>query len=293
MILSMTGFGSASEHTPAAHYAAEVRSVNNRFLQARVRLPDVLAPLEAKIEQRIKAAVGRGGVTCTLHLKTDDAAGALHVNEAVLDAYLAPLRRVAGGMPIDVAGLMTLPGVLVDPAAESEPDAGVEAHEAAVLAVVDAALDRHRAARLAEGRALHAELTRHLDGIAADLDAVAAGAADVVKLYHRRLTARVNELIGTAELKVSEGDLIREVAVFAEKADIAEEIARLRHHVESFRQALDEEGQVGRKLDFLTQEMLREANTIGSKTPDAAIAGHVVEIKGAIDRLKEQVQNVE
>ena len=203
----------------------------------------------------------------------------------------------ADGLPatVDVAKLMSLPGVLVDPAAEPSNDPDHAPHEQAVMRLVDEALARLREHRLAEGRALHADLTNNLDVIADRLDAVAAGAPGVVADYHRRLTARVNELIGNAELKVAEADLVREVAVFAEKADIAEEITRLRHHVETFRNTIDgdQEEQVGRRLDFLAQEMLREANTIGSKTPDATIAGSVVDIKGAIDRLKEQVQNVE
>jgi uncharacterized protein (TIGR00255 family) len=291
----MTGFGDAADHGGATHYAVEIRSINNRFFKAAVRLPDALAALESDIEKLLREHIGRGTITLTLHLKTDDAAGTLDINEAAIRHYLRPLADHAVGHPhyvIDLAHLVTLPGVLTDPAAA--PSAEMEAHREPVLTLVRQAIDALLASRRREGASLKADLVKHLDDLEANLKLVELAAPKIVAEYHRKLAARVNELMAASELRVAEGDLIREVAVFAEKADVAEEINRLGHHLAQFRQTLDDpEPQVGRKLDFLTQEMLREANTIGSKSPDAQTAGYVIAIKGAIDRLKEQVQNVE
>jgi uncharacterized protein (TIGR00255 family) len=134
---------------------------------------------------------------------------------------------------------------------------------------------------------------KHIRIIAENLAEIQKLAPSVIEDYHKRLSQRVNSLLTKAELKVSEVDLIKEVAVFAERADIAEEIQRLTHHLDAFEQSCRTSEHAGRKLDFITQEMLREANTIASKANDAQIARHIVEIKGAIDRVKEQVQNVE
>ena len=147
--------------------------------------------------------------------------------------------------------------------------------------------------RSREGEHLFADLMKHLKAIASNLSEIARRAPFVIDEYHKRLAQRVNVLIGKAELQVNESDLLKEVAVFAERADISEEIQRLTSHLESFEQSCRSGEHAGRKLDFITQEMLREANTIASKANDAQIARHIVEIKGAIDRLKEQVQNVE
>jgi uncharacterized protein (TIGR00255 family) len=147
--------------------------------------------------------------------------------------------------------------------------------------------------RRREGEALFNELMKHVNLIAANLKEIAVRAPFVVEDYHKRLATRVNQLMAKAELRVNESDLIKEVAVFAERADIAEEIQRLTSHLDAFEQSCRSGEHAGRKLDFIAQEMLREANTIASKANDAQIARHIVEIKGAIDRLKEQVQNVE
>jgi len=144
-----------------------------------------------------------------------------------------------------------------------------------------------------EGRALFDELMKHANVIASSLSEIQKRAPFVIEDYHKRLSTRVNQLLQKAELQLNQSDLLREVAVFAERADIAEEIQRLTSHLGAFEQACRNDEHAGRKLDFITQEMLREANTIASKANDATIAKHIVEIKGAIDRLKEQVQNVE
>ena len=147
--------------------------------------------------------------------------------------------------------------------------------------------------RQREGQSLFSDLMKHKQVIATSLKEIEKRAPFVIDEYHKRLSQRVNQLLSKAELQVNQSDLLKEVAVFAERADISEEIQRLTSHLDAFEHACRSGEHAGRKLDFITQEMLREANTIASKANDATIATHIVEIKGAIDRLKEQVQNVE
>ena len=191
---------------------------------------------------------------------------------------------------LDLAGLMTLPGVCQEPRDESDE---IAKHGDVVRALTARAIDKLNLMRQREGKSLYDDLMKHVNGIAAELKQIECRAPMVIDEYHRRLTTRVNQLISKAELRIDQSDLVKEIAVFAERADISEEIARLTHHLESFEHDCKTSEHAGRKLDFITQEMLREANTIASKGNDAAIARHIVEIKGAIDRLKEQVQNVE
>jgi uncharacterized protein (TIGR00255 family) len=191
---------------------------------------------------------------------------------------------------IDLASLLQLPGVCQEPRDESDE---IERHGNAIRSLTGAAITKLQAMRKREGESLFQELMRHIKLIAENLGEISKRAPFVIEDYHKRLSQRVNMLLSKAELKVSEVDLIKEVAVFAERADICEEIQRLTHHLDAFEQSCRSGDHAGRKLDFITQEMLREANTIASKANDAQIARHIVEIKGAIDRLKEQVQNVE
>ena len=293
MIVSMTGFGDASADADGTHYAVEVRSVNNRYFKPVLKLPDVVSGLEPQIETLLRKRLGRGSVNFTLKLRLNAAAAALTVNRPAVEAYLQQLQEVeVDGLKasVDLATLLQLPGALQDTADESD---AVATHGPTVMKLADAAIDQLMAFREREGRGLFDDLMKHVGVIEQNLKGVAGRAPGVIEQYHKRLATRVNELIHNAELKVAEADLIREVAVFAERTDVAEEIQRLGHHLQVFKHECEHGEQPGRKLDFLTQEMLREANTIGSKGNDAAITAHCVEIKGSIDRLKEQVQNVE
>jgi len=216
-----------------------------------------------------------------------------HPGSPTLKSYLDQLQAVKGLdrlVQIDLASLVQLPGVCQEPRDETDE---IEKHGGVVRELSKKAIGKLNAMREREGQSLFNELMKHVNVISNSLAAISERAPLVVDDYHKRLTQRVNQLMQKAELRVNEADLIREVAVFAERADIAEEIQRLTHHLKAFEDACRESEHSGRKLDFITQEMLREANTIASKANDAQIARHIVEIKGAIDRLKEQVQNVE
>jgi uncharacterized protein (TIGR00255 family) len=293
MIVSMTGFGDATAERDGTHYAVEIRSLNNRFFKPVIKLPENVSGLEPELESMLREKLGRGSITYILKLRTDSAEAAYHLNVNALKNYLDQLQEVKGldrFVQIDLASLVQLPGVCQEPRDETDE---IDRHGPTVRDLTARAIVKLDAMRRREGEALFTELMRHVSLIRSNLQEIARLAPNVVEDYHRRLHQRVSQLLARAELQVSQVDLIKEVAVFAERADIAEEIQRLGSHMDSFEQSCRQGEHAGRKLDFIAQEMLREANTIASKANDAEIAKRIVEIKGAIDRLKEQVQNVE
>ena len=293
MIVSMTGFGDATRESDGTHYAVEIRSLNNRFFKSTIKLPDNVSGLEPELESILREALGRGSITFILKMRSDSAEAAYHINTHALKAYLEQLQQVKGldrMVQIDLASLVELPGVCQEPRDETDE---IARHGPVIRELAKQAIVKLDAMRKREGEALFADLMKHVRLIAASLKEIETRAPFVIDDYHKRLSQRVNQLMAKAELKVSEQDLIREVAVFAERADVSEEIQRLTTHLDAFEQTCRTGEHAGRKQDFIAQEMLREANTIASKANDATIAMHIVEIKGAIDRLKEQVQNVE
>ncbi|MDB5289724.1 MAG: hypothetical protein JWL69_965 [Phycisphaerales bacterium] len=293
MIVSMTGFGDATAERGGTHYAVEIRSLNNRFFKPVIKLPDSVSGLEPELESILREKLGRGSITFILKMRMDSAEAAYHINTQALKAYVEQLQTIKGlekYVTIDLATLVQLPGVCQEPRDESDE---IERHGPVIRELAVKAIDKLDAMRRREGEVLFNELLRHVRLIAENLKEISKRAPMVVEDYHRRLSLRISQLLASAELKVNEADVVKEVAVFAERADIAEEIQRLTSHLDAFEQSSRTGEHAGRKLDFIAQEMLREANTIGSKANDAQIARHIVEIKGAIDRLKEQVQNVE
>lgn len=296
MIRSMTGYGDASSHVGGCHYFVEVRSLNNKYFKANIRLAEEFQGLEAEFEARLRERVSRGTVTVTARCSEDSASAAYEINQSALTSYINALKQhadVASGIiKLDAGSLLSLPGVLQPPANEENR---VKTAREAFVPLLDTAISTLLAMREREGKVLVADLESHRQIIAARLAEVAERAPVVVTEYQARLRARVESAIREAQLAVEPGDLVREIAIYAERTDIAEEIKRLSAHLDQFRDMLQsKDGKpLGRTLDFLAQEMLREANTIASKSPDAAIARAAVEIKGAIDRIKEQSQNIE
>lgn len=295
MIRSMTGFGDARLERCGVTYSLEARSVNHRYLKAAVRLPDELAPLEGGLEEALRGLLQRGSVTVRCSAEGTPAGQAGAINQGVLDSYLQAVHAASlrlGEHPselvkpsVDLAGLLALPGVLrVEPL-----DARLAAAREAFHELLPQACERLVAMRAREGQALHAELTELCGVVSRALEVVRLRAPEVSRYYEARLKARIEQMLPEAQPV----DIVREVASYAERCDVNEEISRLGGHVEQFVRALDEDGPVGRKLDFIAQEMLREANTIASKSPDASLSRAAIEAKAAIDRIKEQVQNVE
>ncbi len=297
MIRSMTGFGDAATQEQGVHYAVELRSLNNRYFKCTSRLPDELLGLEAELESALRKRFGRGSFSAAVKLRVSGEAAASQVNDDALLAYLGHLKELKSrlsdeAVSIDLTHLLALPGVMQP---NTDADALLALARPVVLRLVDEAGGKLIAMRQREGAALATDLRELAGRLLKIVEEVAGRAPRVVDEYHTKLSARVGELMAKAQLKVNETDLLKEVAVFADRADISEELTRLRGHLEQFERiiASDDGEPAGRTLDFLAQEMLREANTIGSKSNDAAISQHVVSAKSLIDRIKEQVQNVE
>ncbi len=293
MISSMTGFGSAERSECGVTYSLEIRSLNNRYFKAAIKLPDSLQFVEAKVERSLRDRLGRGSVTFTLRLRNESAAAGYEVNQAALSRYVSAIAatHVPDGVQasIDLAAVAALPGVCQPPVI----DEALREQQAGIVAdLVGTAVDCLLEMRQVEGRVLRGDLACHCETLGEHLDAISKRAPVVVEEYQERLRSRVATLLAQDKYELEQESLMREVAIYAERSDISEEVVRLRGHVEQFNNLCDGEEPAGRRLDFLAQEMLREANTIGSKSSDATIARHIIEVKALIDRLKEQVQNV-
>lgn len=294
MINSMTGFGEAQGEINGVTYIVEIRAVNNRYLKTCIRLPEAIAFLEEDIDKLLRKNLSRGMVTCVLRLKNAPANVLFDIDETALQAYMERLGRIASSAdtkyPIDIGGLLTLPGI-VRPALPDEKEA--KQIKKGVLDITQKAIDQLKQMRAAEGAALAADLDSHCKAIKQELEQIRAHSGVVLQEYQKKLRKRVDELLADAKLKLDEETLAREVAIFADRSDISEEIARLDSHLQQFAESCEANVQAGRRLDFISQEMLREANTIASKVYDTEIVRLVVGIKCRIDRIKEQVQNIE
>lgn len=293
MIVSMTGYGAAQHTENGVSHALEIRSVNNRYLKLSIKLPEQLQFAESDIDKLLRNRLARGTISYTVRVR-GDASTLKAVDMTVLQQYvdvLSQVRLPAGVQPvIDLATAALLPGVSEPPDIDDEAKrCFVEMLTELTNRGLNALIDMRRE----EGRTLHEELLGCCEAIRNHLALIAARAPGVIDEYRERLRSRVAALMQGGGFQLEADGLLREVAVYAERCDISEEISRLNSHLEQFAEMCDRDEQVGRTLDFLAQELLREANTIGSKSNDAAIARSVVEIKGLIDRLKEQVQNVE
>ena len=290
----MTGYGDAEGRLNGVTYAVEIRTVNNRYFKANLKLPESVAFLTEAIEKLLRDNLSRGTVNYVLRLRNASANVLFDIDETALQAVMERLSRIASSAnincPIDIGSLLNLPGIL-EPATPDENTA--EQIKKTVLEISQEAIEKLKQMRAAEGAALEADLKKHCDSIKQDIERICDRSEVVLTRYAEKLKKRVNELLAGAKLKLDEETLAREVAIFAERSDISEEIARLDSHLLQLMQGCQTNSQAGRRLDFISQEMLREANTIASKASDTEITSCVVDIKCRIDRIKEQVQNVE
>ena len=294
MIQSMTGYGAAHQVDNDGAYALEIRSLNNRYLKLSIKLPEHLQFLEGEVERLARSRLTRGSVTYTLRVRGTAGTTQAPLNVAVMQHYfdLMSQVRVPPGVntTIDLSAVAMLPGVCEPP----DLDEQARQHQLDIVtALTNHAIDVLVEMRRREGQTLGEELLKCCEVIRTHLSEVAARAPKVVEEYQERLRARVQLLMKSGEFELQTDALMREVAIYAERCDISEEIARLNSHLNQFVDLCRKGDQVGRTLDFLAQELLREANTVASKSNDAEISRNVVVIKGLIDRLKEQVQNVE
>jgi len=294
MLNSMTGYGEAAGELEGVSYAIEIKAVNNRYLKTIVKLPEGVTFLEDEIDKELRKRLSRGTINCVLRIKGASATDLFAIDEVALRSIVSRLNAVSSSVgvagAIDLASLLELPGIVQPTQPDEEQSARIRR---LVLKLTGEALDKLQRMREAEGGFLEADLRKHCDAMMAELDVIRQRSGSVVIEYAKRLRRRVEELLAEAKLKLDEQTLAREVAILADRSDISEEIARLDAHLQQFRQICQTDGQAGRRLDFLSQEMLREANTVASKAADASIARSVVDIKCLIERLKEQIQNIE
>jgi uncharacterized protein (TIGR00255 family) len=292
----MTGFGRAAFDLQGLRFDIEVRSVNHRYLDARIRVPKLLLALENEVREALQRRFDRGKVDLVVALASGESrATRLEIDLAAAQQYLrvaSSLRETEGvGGELGVANVLSLPGV----ARFVEPELPPEELRDALLAAAGAALDGLDAMRAAEGAALERDLLGCLERVAALTASVEERAGEVQQSVRERLRKRAEQLAQETGL-LDSARLTQEIVIAADRLDVNEELVRLRSHVAQFRAILAGAGPrspVGRRLDFLLQEFSREANTIGSKGSDAGIAHQIVELKTEIERLREQVQNVE
>ena len=285
----MTGHGQASVQDDQVRVVAEIRAVNNRFLKTSIHC-DLDAAHQAKLETLIKDHVSRGSVNLRVKTQMLNKENEYKLNESVLRSYWLQLSEIAGSsQSINVESLLSLPGV-IETSADEEFSARV--WPVAEQATVEA-LDKFNEMRKIEGEMMRKDMTENVSSISTALTKIKSLAPRGVEAYSKRMTDRINQLLANYNASIEPSAILKEVGVFAEKVDIAEETVRLGSHVEQFGQIADSPKSDGKKLDFLVQEMLRETNTIGSKANDVDIANQVVDIKTAIERVREMVQNVE
>ncbi len=289
----MTGFGRGTFSGEDFSVTAEIKTVNNRYLDVHLRLGQELSANEMIIRRRVGARLSRGRVDLSINFDRTGAT-AYEVNQPLIAGYVKALREIQEQLglagEIDVNSLARVPGALI--AARDSID---EENMLGVETALDQALDDLQHMRESEGAALAAEMRVRVAKIEAEVPIIESAAAGLADAYRQRLQKRITELIarGNQTVEIDSGRLAQEVAYLADRSDISEELARLRSHLEQFRSALDADGEVGKRLDFLLQELNREANTVLSKSTEVAIKDSALAIKAEVEKLREQVQNVE
>ena len=288
MILSMTGFAAVADELPGATLSVELRSVNHRYLDLTLKLPEEFRGLESALRDRIAAELKRGKVECRASVHRTQAGAASIAVDADRVAEVAKastaVRRIAHeATPLSVAEILRWPGVIIEAAVP------VEELTARVHALLDRALAELAASRAREG----GKLAQLLEARCADIEAQVGRVAPRVPSIHAAFVEKLGARLKEAGLDPNEERMKQELALFATKIDVAEEVARLMTHVAEVRRVIGAGGSAGKRLDFLAQELHREANTLGSKSVDAELSQAALEIKVAIEQMREQVQNIE
>ena len=290
----MTGYGEAQGEADGVSYAVEIKTVNNRYLKTIIKLPELASFLEEDIDKLLRKNILRGTTNYALRLKDTSTSALFDIDETALKSVMEKLSRAGSSTgingTIDIGNLLILPGIIQPALPDKKRADHIRKH---VLEISQEALDKLKQMRATEGGYLEADIKKCCTAIEDDLEQIRSRSSIVMQEYAEKLKKRVNELLARAELKIDEGILAREVAIFADRSDISEEVSRLDSHLQQFEQCCNGVDLAGRRLDFISQEMLREANTIASKASDTETTRCVVNIKCQIDRIKEQVQNIE
>ena len=294
MLLSMTGFGEAHRRQDGVAVAVEVRTINGRYFKLNFKAGDGYSALEPEVETLVRDQIKRGSVQVNLRIDRARSADDYRLNINVLANYRRQIEDLHtewnAADVVSLETLLMLPGV-VDEAPIGSFDPADE--WPLIRETLLAALENLARMRTQEGQAMQADLAANCAVVATELAAIEVRAPLVVDAYRARLEERIGKALEEYQVSLNPGDLIREVSIYSERSDISEEIVRLHSHLEQFDAIVSLPESSGRKLDFLTQEMFREANTIGSKSSDVQISRHVIEIKAAIEKIREMIQNVE
>jgi uncharacterized protein (TIGR00255 family) len=290
----MTGFGEAHCQRDGLAVSIEVRTINSRFLKFSIRTSEGYGSLEPLIESEARKHIRRGTIQVAVRVDRAPSPEDYKIDAEVLENYRQQLegmqQRWGLAEPVPLANLLLLPGVVCEDGArkldalEDWPLIRDSLHEAMV--------NLHRM-RVEEGRVMAEDLLANCRAAGAGLEEVAKRTPLVVEAYRQRLQERMEKILSEFNVTLDPADLMKEVGLFADRTDISEEIVRFRSHLEQFETIMQSEASSGRKLEFLTQEMVREANTIGSKASDVESSRHVIEIKAAVERIREMIQNVE
>ena len=294
MLSSMTGYGEGRARTDAFEVSVEVKGVNNKFLKITSKVPEEISYLQNEIEPPIRERLRRGSIYVTIQFEPASNAELYHVDEPLLRKYAETAERLQkdldSSVPLRAVDFMSLPGVIN---AESRDELSRDQVLPVALKALAAALERVSAMRRVEGGALESEFLERTGVLAKTVQEIRTMYPIVLEQNYQRLTERINRLLNDSETSLSEDDLRKEIAVLGERADISEELSRMESHISQFRDSLATPEPVGRKLEFIVQEMFRECNTMGSKSVDSSLNKLVVDLKADVTRLKEQVLNVE
>ncbi len=293
-MLSMTGYGECRVQNDRWSVQVEFRSVNSRHLKVVAKISDPYTPLEAELERLIRDRLRRGTIHVTLRIDPNLPVDSYRLNKAAIRAYREQFIELAADWnvhpPTDWTSLLSLPGVVLDHVASGE---SVHEDWPEISDIVSTAIDRLTESRRREGAAMAAELLGYSSAIRAELQQVEARYPLTKSEFAERLRDRVQQSLEKYDIKIEPEQLIREVAIFSERSDIAEEITRLRAHLSQYDEIVSSDTSEGRKLEFLVQEMGREINTLGSKSIDVAITRSGVEMKSTLEKIRELIQNVE
>ena len=292
LVKSMTGYGRAVETVNGREFTVELRSVNNRYLDCSVKLPRTLSFAEEAVKQAVKNTISRGKVDVFISVHSEGAADVkVSLNAAMVEGYLAAMKQMVTDYgvrdDISVSVISRMPEVFT----VEKPEVDEEQLLADLMSVVNKALESYDAMRATEGRALENDLRSRGNTILELVSQVEAGNGQTVIDYRTRLENKLKEVL--ANTAIDESRILTEAAIFADKVAVDEETVRLRSHLEQMNTMLTTGGAIGRKLDFLLQEMNRESNTIGSKCTDVRLARIVVDIKAELEKIREQTQNIE
>lgn len=300
MLLSMTGFGKATRTLQDETVVVELKTVNNRYFKLSLRIADIYGAFEPRVEGLLRESIERGSVNVIIKIQRSQKESNYQICAPVLKHYVdqlvavnRSLQAMHGDMlpPPRIDRLVTLPGVTVINI--NENDESQEQLWELVKQTIEAALTDLNRMRQNEGESMKRSLSGNVQVLTDLIDKTNSLAPQVVEQYQQKLRERVKKLLEKQNVEISDADLVKEIAIFADRCDIAEEIVRFRSHLKQFDEAMQSKERAGKKLDFLTQELIRETNTIGSKANDAEITRCVVEMKTVIERIREMVQNIE